>query len=221
MKLIREHVENVQYIREGEEGSKTLYIQGTFAQAEVANRNKRIYPLSILENEVGRYVNEKVKHNSAFGELGHPPGPSINLDRSCILIKELKKDGNNFIGKARVTSEGLGKIVSGLINDGAQLGVSTRALGSLKPLKDGINEVQSDFRLLAVDVVADPSAPDAYVNGIMENVEYFWDAAKGTWGERVIEEARQEVKKMTLTEIEERKLALFEQFITALSNQTK
>jgi len=217
MKLIREIVEDIEYLKEDKEGKESLFIRGTFAQAEVTNRNKRFYPLSILENEIGRFVTEKVNHGSAFGELGHPSGPSINLDRSCILIKEMNRDGNNFIGKAKVTSEGMGRIVKGLINDGAKLGVSTRALGSLKARKDGINEVQDDFKLLAVDVVADPSAPDAYVTGIMENVEYFWDAAHGTWGERTIEEHRETVKKLSIREIEEQKLRMWKQFLSSLT----
>lgn len=218
MKLIRELVEEVQYLKEEKDGKTSLYIRGPFAQAEVPNRNKRIYRMNIMEKEVHRYLNESVNQSRAFGELGHPPGPNINLDRACILIKEMVKDGNNFNGKALVTSTPMGQIVAGLINDGAKLGVSTRALGSLKPLKDGINEVQSDFRLLAVDVVADPSAPDAYVEGIMEGSEYIWNAASGTWAERTIENQRKEIKTMTLEQIEDNKLRLFETFLNSLNS---
>ena len=216
MKLLRELVEQVEYIKEEKDGKETLYIRGPFAQAEVPNRNKRIYRMPILEKEVNRYVEENIKHARAFGELGHPPGPNINLDRVAILIKEMVRDGNNFMGKAKVTSTPMGQITAGLINDGARLGVSTRALGSLKQIDGGINEVQDDLKLLAVDVVADPSAPSAFVDGIMEGSEYIWDVAKGTWAERIIEQTRKEIKKMSIREIEERQLQLFERFLSSL-----
>jgi len=217
MKFIRELVEDVEYLKEEKDGKTALYISGPFAQAEVANRNKRFYPLSVLEKEVGRYVNEHVTSNRAYGELGHPQGPSINLDRTCILIKELKRDGNNFMGKAKVTSTPMGQIVEGLINDGAKLGVSTRALGSLKQRDDGINEVQDDLKLLAVDVVADPSAPDAYVAGLMEGADWIWDAATGVYARQTIEKQHKENKQRTQKQIDEIALYQFQQFLKTLS----
>ena len=176
MKLIREEVEDVQIITEANEnGEKDLFITGPFLQAEVVNRNGRKYPGHIMEREVARYIKEAVSKGRAVGELGHPQGPSINLDRISHKIVELRKEGNNYIGKAKILNTPAGDIARGLIKGGVQLGVSSRGMGSLKP-RNGINEVQDDFYLAtAADIVHDPSAPDAFVNGIMEGVEWVWD----------------------------------------------
>ena len=165
MKLITELFEDIHYISEAKEnGEKTHFIEGIFLQSNVKNRNGRIYPLHIMEKEVNRYVNEVVNHNRAYGELGHPQGPSINLDRVSHIITSLKKEGDNFIGKAKLTETPMGNIAMGLLKSGANLGVSSRGMGSLKPTKEGIMEVQSDFHLAtAGDIVADPSAPNAFV----------------------------------------------------------
>jgi hypothetical protein len=176
MKLITELNESIQVIEEAaEDGKKNVYIEGIFMQGNIPNRNGRRYSIETLEREVNRYVKESVNKGRAYGELGHPNGPSINLDRVSHIITELRREGNNFIGKAKISSTPMGEIVKGLLSDGAQLGVSSRGMGSLKEGKDGIMEVQNDFRLAtAADIVADPSAPDAFVNGIMEGVEFLW-----------------------------------------------
>lgn len=219
LKLMTEINENVEYLAEGEGAAKRHYIRGVFAEADVDNRNHRRYPFPILEKEVNRFTQDNINKQGAYGELGHPQGSNINLDRACILIKEMLADKNTFIGKALVTNTPMGKIVEGLIGDGARLGVSTRALGSLKPLAGGINEVQSDLRLLAVDVVADPSAPSAFVNGIMENVEYIYDAAKGTYLEQHLDETRRHLKQMSHSQREAAQLAIFENFLNDLSRR--
>lgn len=176
MKLITEEIETVEIITEAtESGGKTLYISGPFLQAEVVNRNGRKYPGHVMDREVNRYIKEAVSKGRAVGELGHPNGPQINLDRISHKIVELRKEGNNYIGKAKILNTPAGQIARGLIEDGVQLGVSSRGMGSLKP-RNGINEVQDDFYLAtAADIVHDPSAPDAFVNGIMEGVEWVWD----------------------------------------------
>lgn len=217
LKLIRETVEEVQYIKESKDGKETLYLKGPFAQGEVGNRNKRFYPMPILEREVARYLKEHIERMTGFGELGHPPGPNINLDRVAILTKELVREGNNFIGKAQVASTPMGNIVSNLISDGARLGVSTRALGSVKLRKDGLNEVQDDLKLLAIDVVADPSGPDCWTNAIMEGSDYIWNAGTGSW-EEYIDTTRKVMHSMTLEEIENNKLRLFNEFLNELKN---
>ena len=173
MKLITELFEDMEYITEAKEnGEKEHYIHGIFLQAEKKNRNGRIYPLHIMDKEVTRYMNDIVKKNRAYGELGHPAGPQINLDRVSHIIVDLKRDGNNFIGKAKITDTPMGNIAKGLMKSGANLGVSSRGLGTLKAMRDGTMQVQEDFHLAtAGDIVADPSAPDAFVKGIMENVE--------------------------------------------------
>jgi len=174
MKLFTELVEDVQYITEANEktGKKDMYIEGIFLQAELQNRNGRMYPESVMDKEVGRYMMEQVKTNRAYGELGHPDTPSINLDRVSHLIVDLRKEGTNYIGKAKILDTPNGKIVKSLLDGGASLGVSTRGVGSLKP-QNGYQLVQDDFHLAtAADIVADPSAPDAFVRGIMENAEW-------------------------------------------------
>lgn len=194
MKLITELNEDVRVIQEEKEGKKNLYIEGIFLQGDIKNRNGRMYRTPVLEKEVGRYIKEFVEKNRAYGELGHPSGPGINLDRVSHIITELKRDGSNFIGKARITETPMGKIVEGILNSGGQLGVSSRGMGSLKEV-NGVNEVQDDFYLAtAADIVADPSAPDAYVNGIMEGKEWVWD--NGIIKEKTIEAHKQEIKRL-------------------------
>lgn len=220
MRLITEENNDIQYITEGEGANKKLYIQGIFAQADVVNRNKRLYPLAILENEVNRFVKENINTGSAIGELNHPSGPSVNLDRSCILIKELKKDGSNFLGKAAVLGTPMGKIAQNLIEGGARLGVSTRALGTLHPWSQdkNVNEVGDDLRLLTIDVVGDPSAHEAFVNGIMEGAEWVYNATTGIYQEAKIEQITKKVKKTSIKQLEERKFVLFERFLKSLES---
>jgi hypothetical protein len=219
MKLIREEIEQVQFISEAKEsGEREHFIEGIFLQANRKNRNGRIYPMNIMEAEVNRYMEEVVKNNRAYGELGHPEGPSINLDRVSHIITELRRDGDNFIGKAKLTETPMGNIAKGLLKSGANLGVSSRGLGSLVPRKDGIMEVQGDFRLAtAADIVADPSAPDAFVKGIMEGVEWVYDPVKGTWHEEKLDIMKKEINKMTLQQIEEQKFAIFDNYISSLA----
>jgi hypothetical protein len=176
MKLITEVVEEVQIITEASEnGDKSYMIEGIFMQGNQKNRNGRVYPIDILQREVKRYTDEYINKNRAYGELGHPQGPTINLDRVSHMIKELYQDGDNFKGKAKIMDTPMGKIVKNLMDEGATLGVSTRGMGSLKQV-GGANQVQDDFMLAtAGDIVADPSAPDAFVEGIMEGKEWVWD----------------------------------------------
>jgi len=218
MKLITELFEDVQYIAEAKEnGEKEHFIEGVFLQANRKNRNGRIYPLNIMEGEVNRYMNEVVKHNRGYGELGHPQGPSINLDRVSHIITELRRDGDNFIGKAKLTDTPMGNIAKGLLKSGANLGVSSRGMGTLTPSKDGTMMVGPDFRLAtAADIVADPSAPDAFVKGIMEGVEWVYDPVKDSWHEEKLDNMKKAMNKMTVNQIEENKLAIFENYISSL-----
>ena len=176
MKLICEVNEELKVITEANErGGKSYFIEGVFMQAEQKNRNNRSYPKNIMAREVNRYVDEHIKQNRAYGELGHPSGPTINLERVSHMIKELREDGNNYIGRAKIMDTPYGNIVKNLMDEGARLGVSTRGMGSLKE-RNGCMEVQDDFHLAtAADIVADPSAPDAFVSGIMEGKEWVWD----------------------------------------------
>jgi hypothetical protein len=215
MKLITELNESVKYVVEKkEDGKKNLFIEGPFLQAEIANRNGRIYRSNIMEREVNRYNEQYVQKGRAFGELGHPDGPSINLDRVSHIIESLKREGNNWIGRARITDTPMGNIARGLIESGAQLGVSSRGMGSLKVNKEGVNEVQDDFHLAtAADIVADPSAPDAFVNGIMEGVEWVWENSV-----LVAHNAKMQIEQATRSrELETSKLSIFENFIKSLS----
>jgi len=218
MKLITELFEDVQYIAEAKEnGEKEHFIEGVFLQANKKNRNGRIYPLNIMESEVNRYMNEVVKYNRGYGELGHPQGPSINLDRVSHIITELRRDGDNFIGKAKLTDTPMGNIAKGLLKSGANLGVSSRGMGTLTPSKDGTMMVGPDFRLAtAADIVADPSAPDAFVKGIMEGVEWVYDPVKDSWHEEKLDNMKKAMNKMTVNQIEENKLAIFENYISSL-----
>ena len=176
MKLISEHIEDIEYVMEAKEGGgKNYKIRGTFLQADVKNRNGRIYPMDILEKEVGRYNKNFIQKKRAFGELGHPDGPTVNLERVSHMITDLYPDGKNFIGEAKIMDTPYGKIVKNLIDEGAMLGVSSRGMGSLEP-KNGAQVVRKDFYLAtAADIVADPSAPNAFVEGIMEGKEWVWD----------------------------------------------
>ena len=218
MKLITEINENIECLEEvTKTGSKKLYMHGPFMQYETVNKNGRIYPRSVMEKEVNRYTNEIINSSRAYGELNHPQGPQINLDRVCIMIKELdmKNDGKVY-GKALVTETPCGQIVKGLLESGANLGVSTRGLGSLKKTDNGIMEVQDDFRLVtAADVVADPSAPSAFVQGIMENVEWVLNDKTGEW----VEDTQKEIRKLSKSQIEEKKLAFFEEFLGKLKKK--
>ncbi len=214
MKLLREMSENIKYITEENGGKKNLYIQGIFLQSEVENKNHRIYPLELLQREVARYVKEHVEKGNAFGELGHPDTPNINLDRVSHRIVSLKQEGNNFIGKAIITTEGYGKTVRGLIECGGQLGVSSRGMGSLKPIKEA-QMVQDDYYLAtAGDIVADPSAPDALVQSIMENKEWVWD--NGIIKEVQVQQIKNNVMKASRKQLEEIILKSFENYMKTL-----
>lgn len=220
MLLITELYQDLQYMTEArEDGSKNYYITGIFMQAEQVNKNGRIYRLPVMERAVQKYIETKINNRTAYGELGHPQGPQINLDRVSHIITELKKDGNNFIGKARITDTPMGNIAKGLLESGANLGVSSRGLGSIKE-KNGIMEVQDDFYLAtAADIVADPSAPNAFVKGILENVEWIYDASKDTWYQEKLDESKKRLHQMTKSQIEEIKFSLFESFISRLSKE--
>jgi len=204
-----------------EEGKKQYFIEGIFMQGDLKNRNGRIYPSAILEKEMNRYNKDFIQTKRALGELGHPDGPQINGDRVSHLITEMKRDGSNFVGKAKILGTPMGNIVKTFIDEGVKVGVSTRGLGSVKQTKEGIMEVQDDFHLATVDVVTDPSGPNCFVNGIMENTEYYYDIASGTWrAQEFIEEAVKEVKKQytrTVRRIDESDAArLFENFVKSL-----
>jgi hypothetical protein len=219
MKLITELVEEVQYITEADEdGDKKHYIHGIFLQGDIKNRNGRVYPINILDKEVKRYMKEIVKSKRAYGELGHPAGPQINLDRVSHLIIDLKKDGSNYIGKALLTDTPMGNIAKGLLKSGANLGVSCRGLGSLKPDHKGVMQVQDDYKIAtAADIVADPSAPNAFVEGIMENVEWLYDPVHNTWHEQKLQETKQHIHRISKRELEEQKLTLFEDYLASLT----
>ena len=225
MKLITEVNEELKYIsEEGSEGKKNLYIEGIFLQGGITNRNGRMYDPEILEKEVGRYHKENIDAGRAYGELGHPAGPSINLERVCMMIKSLKREGNNFIGKAKIMDTPYGQIVKNLMSEGARLGVSSRGMGSLKEV-NGINVVQDDFYLAtAADIVADPSAPDAYVNGVMEGVEWIWNngvlkASAPQKAEELVQVAevhKKVIKKASKSELSEAKVRVFQHFLSKL-----
>ena len=205
MKLICELTETVEYELVEEDGKpKKYFIEGIFMQSEKKNKNGRIYPLDVLEKEVGRYVKEYVEPKRAFGELGHPDGPTVNLDRASHMITSLTKEGKNFVGRAKILDTTNGKIVKSLIDEGARLGVSSRGMGTLKPDKKA-QIVQNDFYLAtAADIVADPSAPNAFVEGIMEGREWIWD--NGLLKEHDIERARDNIRSASSRELEEVKL---------------
>ena len=216
MKLITEEVQKVEFITEGKGSSQKCYIKGIFLQAEQINRNGRMYPLSIMEREVNRYNENFVQKGRALGELGHPDGPTVNLDRVSHKICELYKDGNNFIGKAQILETPMGKIASSLIKEGVCLGVSSRGVGSLKVTNEGHKIVGEDFMLAtAADIVADPSAPDAFVQGIMEGKEWIWDG--GILRERLAEQTQRRINTLVdQRRLEEHKLNLFNEFLSNL-----
>ena len=211
MKLIKEITESVSYLTEEKDGKKSLFIEGPFLVSERKNRNGRLYKEETMRKEVNRYAEEYINKNRAFGELGHPDTPSINLDRVSHLIVSLRQEGNDWIGKAKILETPMGNIARNLIEGGAQLGVSSRGMGSLK-MVNGINVVQDDFYLAtAADIVADPSAPGAFVQGIMEGKE--WVLVNGIWTEQQYEEARKEIKQASQSQIEEVSLRIFENLL--------
>lgn len=213
MKLITEMTEDIKLLAEVNEktGEKDYFIEGVFMQAAQKNRNGRVYPTEVLMNEVKRYTKEYVNKNRAMGELNHPQGPTVNLDRVSHMIKELNVQGDDVYGKAKIMDTPMGKIAKNLIDEGAKLGVSSRGMGSLKE-KDGVNEVQKDFMLAAVDIVADPSAPNAFVNGIMEGAEWMWD--NGVLKQKTIECYKEEIEKTSKKDLEEKALKLFTNFMS-------
>tara|TARA_B100001113_G_scaffold116269_1_gene94852 strand:+ start:290 stop:934 length:645 start_codon:yes stop_codon:yes gene_type:complete len=214
MKLISEEVSNAEYLVEEKNGKKEHKIRGVFLQSELKNRNGRVYPKTILEREVSRYNREFINKNRAFGELGHPDGPTVNLERVSHMITKLHPDGNNFIGEAKIMDTPYGKIVKSLIDEGAQLGVSSRGMGSVIQKSDG-NYVKDDFYLAtAADIVADPSAPDAFVEGIMENKEWVWD--NGVLVEKDIEAWKKYVENAKRNAIAEAKADVFKKFLQNL-----
>ena len=208
--------ENVEFLVETNEetGKKSHYIKGVFMQAEQKNKNGRVYPLGIMENEVARYGKEYVAKNRAMGELNHPQGPTVNLDRVSHMIKELNMAGNDVQGKAKIMDTPMGKIAQNLIGEGARLGVSSRGMGSLKANSQGINEVQKDFMLSAVDLVADPSAPGAFVDGIMEGKEWIWD--NGIFREEIIQQYKEVIEKTSSRDLEENAIKAFSHFLSKL-----
>jgi len=207
MKLITEMIEDVQYLEEKDGDKRNLYIEGVFLQAEQKNRNGRVYPQHILEREVKRYNEKYIDQKRAFGELGHPQGPTVNLDRASHIITELKADGKSFVGKAKIMDTPMGKIVKSIMDEGAQLGVSSRGMGSLKE-KNGVNEVQDDYYLAtAADIVADPSAPGCFVQGIMEGKEWAW--TNGALQESEVEELKQTINASSSKSREEEILRSF------------
>ena len=216
MKLIKEHIENVRYLTEKtEDGKKNLYIEGTFLVGDTVNRNNRMYKMDTLRNEVARYQEEYIKSNRALGELGHPDTPSLNLERVSHKITSLVENGNTFVGKALIMETPYGLIAKNLIESGVNLGVSSRALGSVVMTKEGYNLVQDDLRLAtAADIVADPSAPGAFVQGIMENKE--WMFVEGKFVEADFDNAKRQIQRASSRQIEEVALKLFENYIRKL-----
>ena len=214
MKLITEQIEDVKLVTEGTGDDKKLYIEGVFLQSELKNRNGRMYPFSVLEKEVSRYNEEYVKNKRALGELGHPDGPTVNLDRVSHRITSLKAEGNNFIGKAQILDTPMGKIAKSLLGEGVQLGVSSRGMGSIDKRED-VNVVMDDFMLAtAADIVADPSAPDAFVNGIMEGKEWVWN--NGILKETKVAKYQSYMNESTRADLEERTLKVFSDFLSGL-----
>jgi len=216
MKLIREEIESVEFIVENKNGKKSLYIEGVFLQGDIKNRNGRMYPMETLRREVIRYNENNVIAGRALGELGHPDGPTVNLDRVSHKIVSLKESGSNFIGKAKILSTPMGKIAESLISEGVKLGVSSRGIGSLVLNKEGINVVGDDFMLAtAADIVADPSAPDAFVEGIMEGKEWIWEGS--ILREKYAINTRKKINTLVDQKIlDEQKLNLFQEFLANL-----
>ena len=218
MKLITEqNFNSVNFLKEGKEGEKQDYfIEGIFMQGDMKNRNGRMYPVRTLLKEVNRYDKEYIQKNRAYGELGHPSGPTINLDRVSHMIKELKQDGSNFVGKAKIMDTPMGNIVKNLMDEGCMLGVSSRGMGTLKE-RNGVAEVQNDFMLAtAGDIVADPSAPDAFVNGVMEGTEWIYDVASGNWRAMEVVDKIQEIGQKSAKSLNENTIRAFQQFLNTL-----
>ena len=214
MKLISEEIQDAEYLIEDANGKKNYKIKGVFLQSDIKNRNGRVYPKEIMIKEVNRYNKEFVEKKRAFGELGHPDGPTVNLERVSHMITNLQQDGSNYVGEAKIMNTPYGKIVKGLIDEGAQLGVSSRGMGSLEQ-RNGANYVKSDFMLAtAADIVADPSAPDAFVQGIMESKEWVWD--NGRLVERDVDAWRKEIRSASRRKLEEKKLEIFGNFLKNL-----
>lgn len=213
MKLITEVYQDIKYLEEKRDtGGSNLYIEGIFMQSDRENKNGRIYPRGIMEKEVNRYQ-DLIREKRSLGELGHPPNPTINLNQVSHLITELRMDGNNVIGKAKILGTPMGKIAENFIKEGVRLGVSSRGLGSLKE-RNGVNEVQDDFHLATVDIVADPSAPDAFVTGIMESAD--WYLENGVWKSIQIDKAQQFIKKAPKAKLDEAKLQVFNAFLRSI-----
>ena len=214
MKLITETIENIEVLKEERNGKKDYKIRGVFMQADIKNRNGRIYPVGTLAKEVKRYNEQFINTKRAFGELGHPDGPTVNLERVSHMITSLKPEGKNFIGEAKIMDTPYGKIVKNLIDEGAQLGVSSRGMGSLQSGSQG-NVVGKDFYLAtAADIVADPSAPDAFVEGIMEGKEWVWD--NGVLKSMEVEKYKEEIEKTRRAELAEKKASIFKHFLTKI-----
>jgi hypothetical protein len=216
MKLIREEIESVDFIVEEKNGKKSMFIEGIFLQGDLKNRNGRMYPMETLRKEVQRYTENHILAGRALGELGHPDGPTVNLDRVSHKIVSLKENGSNFIGKAKILSTPMGKIAESLIGEGVKLGVSSRGIGSLRQTREGVNIVGDDFMLsTAADIVADPSAPDAFVEGIMEGKEWVWDG--GILRERLATKTYKQINTLvTQKQLDEQKLNLFNNFLNNL-----
>lgn len=214
MKLITETLEEIHYLTEGDDkGGKSFFIEGVFMSANKVNRNRRVYPVETLKESVGKYIKEYVNNKRAFGELNHPNGPTVDLARASHLILDLKLSGDDYIGKAKIMETPMGNIVRSLIQEGARLGVSSRGMGSLQQ-KNGYNEVQPDFMLAAVDIVADPSAPGAFVNGIMEGKEWIWN--NGMLEEKTVAEYQKVIKRASAVNLEKKAIGLFEDFLNKL-----
>ena len=216
MKLIREEIESVEFLVENRNGKKSMYIEGVFLQGDIKNRNGRMYPMETLRKEVGRYNENHVQSGRALGELGHPDTPTVNLDRVSHKIVSLKESGANFIGKAKILGTPMGKIASSLIDEGVKLGVSSRGIGSLRPTREGVNVVGDDFMLAtAADIVADPSAPDAFVEGIMEGKDWVWDG--GILREKFAEKTYATINTLVDQKaLDVKKLSLFNDFLSNL-----
>ena len=216
MKLITEEIESVEFLVEQKNGKKSMYIEGVFLQGNIKIRNGRMQPMETLRREVGRYNENHVQSGRALGELGHPEGPTVNLDRVSHKIVSLKESGSNFVGKAKILGTPMGKIASSLIDEGVRLGVSSRGIGSLKPTREGINVVGDDFMLAtAADIVADPSAPDAFVEGIMEGKDWVWDGS--ILREKYAEKTYKTINTLVdQKKLDEQKLSLFNDFLSNL-----
>ena len=214
MKLITEEIESVEFLVENRNGKKSMYIEGIFLQGDIQNRNSRLYPMATLRKEVSRYNENHIQSGRALGELGHPDGPTVNLDRVSHKIISLKENGQNFIGKAKILGTPMGKIASSLIEEGVKLGVSSRGIGSLKPTREGFNVVGDEFMLAtAADIVADPSAPDAFVEGIMEGKDWVWDG--GVLREKFAVKTYKTINTLVdQKKLDEQKLSLFNDFLS-------